>query len=247
MHEYWGNDASFRDIEVYSNPDEGKTLVKISQGQIVQTIIKEYKNSRSGTEVRDLLLTAPTGAGKSLIFQLPAFHIAKKGDVTIIVSPLIALMKDQVDAIKARGFARVEYINSLLNYIDRDRIIKECQAGHVDILYMSPELLLSYHISHFIGDRSIGLMVIDEAHLITTWGRDFRVDYWYMGEHLRKIRKNLPYSFPIIAVTATAIYGGDNDMVFDTIDSLHMQRPHLFIGKIRREDILFAINNYDSP
>ncbi|MBQ9202375.1 MAG: ATP-dependent DNA helicase RecQ [Bacteroidales bacterium] len=247
LHEYWGNDASFRDIEVYSNPDEGKTLVKISQGQIVQTIIKEYKNSRSGTEVRDLLLTAPTGAGKSLIFQLPAFHIAKKGDVTIIVSPLIALMKDQVDAIKARGFARVEYINSLLNYIDRDRIIKECQAGHVDILYMSPELLLSYHISHFIGDRSIGLMVIDEAHLITTWGRDFRVDYWYMGEHLRKIRKNLPYSFPIIAVTATAIYGGDNDMVFDTIDSLHMQRPHLFIGKIRREDILFAINNYDSP
>ncbi len=180
------------------------------------------------------------------MFQLPAFYISEKGDVTIVVSPLIALMKDQVNAIiNNRGFHKVAYLNSELSLIDRDRLIDQCKQGDIDILYLSPELLLSYDITNFIGERKLGLLVIDEAHLITTWGRDFRVDYWFLGNHIRKIRKYHGLKFPMVAVTATAIYGGSNDMVFDSIDSLVMHNPHIFIGVVKRNDIVFLVNNYE--
>jgi RecQ family ATP-dependent DNA helicase len=226
----------------------GETI-NISQGKVVQTVIDEYENVRAGRTFRDIFLTAPTGAGKSLLFQLPAFYISKKGDVTIVISPLIALMKDQVNAIhQQRGFSKAAYLNSEISLLDRDRIIEQCQSGEIDVLYMAPELLMSYDIRHFIGERRIGLMVIDEAHLITTWGRDFRVDYWYLGNKIRKIRKYSEHSFPMIAVTATAVYGGEkNDMVFDTAEeSLMMHSPHYFIGRVKRDDIEFIISNYTS-
>lgn len=243
---YWGDNAVFRNLKVYQNPNTSNQITEISQGLIVETIISEYENARNEGKTRDLFLTAPTGAGKSLLFQLPAFHVSSKGDVVIVVSPLIALMKDQVNAmIKDRNFDKVAYLNSELSLIDRERVIESCQKGDIDILYMAPELLMSYDITHFIGQRKLGLLVIDEAHLITTWGRDFRVDYWFLGNHIRKIRKYHNLVFPMVAVTATAVYGGENDMVFDSIDSLVMHNPHIFIGQVKREDITFAINNYD--
>lgn len=243
---YWGEKAEFRGLKVYRNPDIGNQVSEISQGLIVETIIKEYNNSKTNEKTRDLFLTAPTGAGKSLLFQLPAFYVSQSGDITIVISPLIALMKDQVNAIITdRNFDKVAYLNSELSLIDRERVIESCQSGEIDILYMSPELFMSYDIKHFIGERKLGLLVIDEAHLITTWGRDFRVDYWFLGNHVRKIRKFHSLSFPMVAVTATAIYGGANDMVFDSIDSLVMHNPHVFIGQVKRSDITFAVNNHD--
>lgn len=249
LQEYWGPDATFRPITLYKNPSMSGETINISQGKVVQTVIDEYENVRAGRSFRDIFLTAPTGAGKSLLFQLPAFYISKKGDVTIVISPLIALMKDQVNAIhQQRGFSKAAYLNSEISLLDRDRIIEQCQSGEIDVLYMAPELLMSYDIRHFIGERRIGLMVIDEAHLITTWGRDFRVDYWYLGNKIRKIRKYSEHSFPMIAVTATAVYGGEkNDMVFDTAEeSLMMHSPHYFIGRVKRDDIEFIISNYTS-
>lgn len=246
LKKYWGDGVEFRDISVYKNPNSSNEIIQISQGLIVETIINEYLNSKNNNSCRDLFLTAPTGAGKSLLFQLPAFFISSKNDITIVVSPLIALMKDQVNAIyQERKFNKVAYINSELSLMDRDKIIENCKAGEIDLIYMSPELLLSYDISHFIGTRKLGLLVIDEAHLITTWGRDFRVDYWFLGNHIRKIRKFNDHTFPMVAVTATAIYGGSNDMVFDSIDSLVMHNPHIFIGQVKRNDIEFIISNYD--
>jgi RecQ family ATP-dependent DNA helicase len=243
---YWGEKAEFRGLKVYRNPDIGNQVSEISQGLIVETIIKEYENSKTNEKTRDLFLTAPTGAGKSLLFQLPAFYVSQSGDITIVISPLIALMKDQVNAIITdRNFDKVAYLNSELSLIDRERVIESCQGGEIDILYMSPELFMSYDIKHFIGERKLGLLVIDEAHLITTWGRDFRVDYWFLGNHVRKVRKFHSLSFPMVAVTATAIYGGANDMVFDSIDSLVMHNPHVFIGQVKRSDITFAVNNHD--
>ena len=246
LREYWGYNADFRNLIVYGNPNVGKETVEISQGMLVETIINEYKNAKNGIEPRDLFLTAPTGAGKSLLFQLPAFYISRCGDVTIIVSPLIALMKDQVKAIiNDRHFEKVAYINSELNVLERDTVIENVKAGLIDVIYLSPELLLSYDLSFFIGERNLGLLVVDEAHLITTWGRDFRVDYWYLGNYIRKSRKYRDGMFPMVAVTATAVYGGVNDMVFDGIDSLYMQNPHIFIGQVKRNDIEFVINNYN--
>ena len=246
LHKYWGEKADFRSLKVYKNPNVNKDIIEISQGMLVETIIDEYEKSKKGIVPRDLFLTAPTGAGKSLLFQLPAFHISDCGDVTIIVSPLIALMKDQVKAIiRDRNFEKVTYLNSELNVLDRNRIIENIKTGIIDIVYLSPELLLSYDLSFFIGERRLGLLVIDEAHLITTWGRDFRVDYWYLGNYIRKSRKYHEGNFPMVAVTATAVYGGVNDMVFDSIDSLYMQNPRIYIGQVKRDDIDFVINNYE--
>lgn len=247
LKQYWGENAAFRKLRVYKDPNYGKEIASISQGVIVETIINEYKNAKEGKEVRDLFLTAPTGAGKSLLFQLPAFYVSQNNDVTIVVSPLIALMKDQVEQIRQeRGFEKVYFINSELSLIDREKVIEDCQNGEIDVLYLSPELLLSYDITYFIGkERKLGLLVIDEAHLITTWGRDFRVDYWFLGQHINKIRKNYGYRFPMVAVTATAIYGGDNDMVFDSQSSLYMHDPHTFIGEVRRNNITFVIDNHE--
>jgi ATP-dependent DNA helicase RecQ len=243
---HWGEKAEFRNLKVYKNPNLSNEVSEISQGLIVEIIMKEYENSKFNEKTRDLFLTAPTGAGKSLLFQLPAFYVSGRKDVTIVISPLIALMKDQVDAIISdRRFSKVAYLNSELNLVDRDRVIESCKGGEIDILYMSPELFMSYDISHFIGDRKLGLLIIDEAHLITTWGRDFRVDYWFLGNHIQKIRKYHKLNFPMVAVTATAIYGGANDMVFDSIDSLVMHDPHIFIGQVKRDDITFVVNNYD--
>jgi RecQ family ATP-dependent DNA helicase len=246
LKKYWGPTAAFRKLRVYESPNLNQDVVEISQGHIVETIIDEYHRSKKGAQARDLFLTAPTGAGKSLLFQLPAFYISSNKDVTIVVSPLIALMKDQVSAIvNERKFEKVAFLNSELTLIDRERLIKKCHEGEIDVIYLSPELLLSYDIRHFIGERNLGLLVIDEAHLITTWGRDFRVDYWFLGNHIRKMRKYHELKFPLVAVTATAIYGGENDMVFDSIDSLNMNDPHIYVGEVRRNDIEFLVNNYD--
>ncbi|MBL1407313.1 helicase-related protein [Sphingobacterium faecale] len=245
LKQHWGTDATFRTLFIYKDPDHTNEVIPISQGNIVDTIITAYENSKAQQINRDVFLTAPTGAGKSLIFQLPAFHISHQGDVTIVISPLIALMKDQVEAIiTERKFEKAAYINGELSFSERESIIQQCQSGLIDILYMSPELFLSYDITYFIGNRNIGLLAIDEAHLITTWGRDFRVDYWFLGEHLRKLREVNLQHFTIVAVTATAVFGGTNDMVFDSIRSLHLNNPHLYIGQVKREDITFVFQNY---
>lgn len=246
LKQYWGDNAEFRDIQVYENPEIDNKIIPVSQGLLVDTIINEYKKGCDGVQPRDIFITAPTGAGKSLIFQLPAFYAASKGDVTIVVSPLKALMTDQVEILRSeRKYDKVEFINSDLTLIDRDKIIDECKRGEVDILYLSPELLLSYDIHYFIGERKLGLLIVDEAHLITTWGRDFRVDYWFLGNHINKIRKYNNYLFPLVALTATAVYGGVNDMVFDSINSLNMYDPHKFIGNVRRDNIEFVIDTHD--
>lgn len=244
---YWGNDKTFRKLLFYSEPEVSNELQEISQGAIVQEIIDQIKVGNNGGKPRDIFITAPTGSGKSLIFQLPAFYLSKHGKVTIVISPLIALMKDQVEAIKSdRKYQKVAYLNSELSLTEKDSILNDCRSGNIDILYLSPELFLSYNLSHFIGERELGLFVIDEAHLITTWGRDFRVDYWFLGSEIDKIRRyNEDFKFPILALTATSVYGGTNDMVFDSIDSLYMNNPIMRIGTVKRSDIKFLISNYE--
>ncbi len=242
LSQYWGSDA-FRTLYIYKEPDTGTELIEVSQAAIIEEVIVQFENGRNKKNMRDILLTAPTGAGKSLLFQLPAIYLADKYQaVTIVISPLIALMKDQVIALKTiRNYPHVAYINSELSIIERETVLQQVHDGEISILYLSPELLLSQELSVFLGNRELGLLVIDEAHLVTTWGRDFRTDYWYLGNFIRKARRYFNYKFPVLAVTATAVYNGPNDMVIETLDSLYLENPRLFIGKVKREDIEFDI------
>ena len=242
LKNHWKSD-SFRTLQVYKDPDINNELIEVSQGSVVEEVIQQFENGQSGNSIRDIFLTAPTGAGKSLLFQLPAIYIGKKYNaVTIVISPLIALMKDQVIALREdRHYQDVAFINSELSLLEREEVLENVHNGNISILYLSPELLLSYELSMFIGQRSLGLLVIDEAHLVTTWGRDFRVDYWYLGNYIRKIRRYYDYKFPVMAVTATAVYNGPNDMAFETLDSLSMENAIMYVGKVRRDNIDFEI------
>ncbi|MDD3793586.1 MAG: helicase-related protein [Candidatus Gracilibacteria bacterium] len=248
LKNHWGYD-DFRKINFYKNPDISKDKIQISQGSLIEDIVTQVENAKSKKNSSDVFITAPTGAGKSIIFQVPALYLANKYKyVTIVISPLIALMNDQIQALHKKGIYNVDFINSDKSVIEREEIINKIQSGDIDILYLSPELLLSYDISHFLGDqenggRELGLLVIDEAHLVTTWGRDFRVDYWYLGNYIRKIRK-YNYNFSVLSLTATAVYGGEDDMVFETFGSLNMLNPHKYIGNIRRDDIDFKFRPF---
>lgn len=257
LQKHWNENAKFKKLKIYTDPDISNEIVELSQGSIVEHIIKQSELAQLNRPFEDVFLTAPTGAGKSLLFQLPAIYLSEKNkSVTIVVSPLKALMLDQVTALKNdRKFENVAFLNSDLSLIERQNIIQSVINGIVSVLYMSPELLLSYDIKTFLGERELGLLIIDEAHLVTTWGRDFRVDYWFLGNYIRKLRlgssikgqaknQRRVYQFPVVALTATAVYNGEDDMVFETISSLNMIQTRIYIGQIKRTEIGFKYNQF---
>ena len=188
-------------------------------------------------------MTAPTGAGKSVMFQVPAIYLAEKYNLlTIVISPLIGLMNDQVKNLELKNYSCAKTINSDISPIIKQDIIEKVSSGQYHILYISPETLLSRSdVEQLIGDRTIGMIVIDEAHIVTTWGKQFRPDYWYLGDHIRKLRKKQmeakERSFVIATFTATAIYHGLEDMYTETINSLHMLSPITYLGYVKRSDI----------
>lgn len=243
LQRIWGY-PSFRDLKIYKDLYVDHSVTEISQGSVIEMVVRqaEYAFQNKKDKVNNILLTSPTGAGKSLLFQLSAIYLAEKyGLLTIIVSPLVALMNDQVDGLS--GYDGVATLNSNKTAADKASILAGVLDGSINLLYLSPELLLSYSITTFIGNRKLGLLVVDEAHTVTTWGRDFRVDYWFLGDYLRKARRILNYQFPIFALTATAVWdpSGRNDMVFDTIRSLNMDPCIKYIGVVRRTNIAFEI------
>lgn len=245
----------FRNILFYENPDIDKKTISISQSQIICEIIEQAEfayNDKRKNKFRDIFITASTGAGKSLMFQVPAVYLAKKyHKLTIVIEPVKALMQDQKNKLNNNGYNRVEVFNSdLITQIEKEKVLERIKKGEVDLLYLSPETLLSYSIETIIGDREIGLLIVDEAHIVTTWGFGFRPDYWYLGGYINKLRHQIQYNgssnkkifhFPICAFTATAINGGIDDSVSDTIISLCMENPIKYIGNVRRENIQFKI------
>lgn len=254
LKKYWGAQAVFKTLSVYADPDISKETIEISQADIIETIIEEYENGMHSSKISsDVFFTASTGAGKSLMFQIPAIYIAEKYNaLSIVITPLKALMEDQVANLKNRAhYHRVACINSDVNLIEREAILEAIEKGQVDLLYLAPELLLSYDVNEFLRGRQLGLYIIDEAHTVTTWGRDFRADYWYLGGHIQKLRSQSKYNinkdmnFVVVGATATAPYNGTHDVVFETVSSLHMRNARKFIGNIRRDDIIFDIKRQE--
>ncbi len=234
----------FYDIEMYEDPFKSNKISKINQSIIIDVIYQNILKSQQGEYPRDIFVTAPTGAGKSILFQIPAILAAEKNNlVTIVISPLIGLMNDQVENIKLMTNCAAT-INSDFTPLEKERIKDNIKTGKISILYISPESLLSNtDITTFIGDRQIGLLVVDEAHTVATWGKNFRPDYWYLGDYLNKLRHSSKYIFPIATFTATATIGnGEDDMYHDIIDSLNMT-PIAFIGNVKRNNIEFNIRS----
>lgn len=250
LEKYWGY-PSYRSLPVYDmgELEQGnKSIIQVSQEKIISNIVEQVERCGDGEDFRDIFVTAPTGAGKSVMFQVPAIYLAEKYNLlTIVISPLIGLMNDQVKNLELKNYQHAKTINSDISPIIKQDIIDKVADGQYDILYISPETLLSRSdVEQLIGDRTIGMIVIDEAHIVTTWGKQFRPDYWYLGDHIRKLRKNQikskDRSFVIATFTATAIYRGVEDMYTETINSLHMLSPITYLGYVKRKDINIVIN-----
>ncbi|WP_295420378.1 DEAD/DEAH box helicase [uncultured Subdoligranulum sp.] len=247
-----GNDFEFFPIDFYKNPDANDNELEIvSQSEIMKYIVQEAEKAYNGEIYRDIFMTAPTGAGKSIIFQVPSIYLAEKyKKLIIIIEPLKGLMDEQKSELEKKGYKKVAFLNSdIPTPLEKEKIIKGVKDGEIDILYISPETLISRSLETLIGDREIGLIVVDEAHIVTSWGVGFRPDYWYLGKYLYKFRRTQDnrgkakkaYKFPIFACTATAVFGGKDDTVWETVDSLNMLDPIIRIGSAKRKNISFQI------
>lgn len=157
---------------------------------------------------KSLLAIFPTGGGKSLTFQLPALmQGAANRSLTVIISPLQSLMKDQVDVLEKRhGITAAVTINGMLSPLERSEAIERVYQGGANLLYISPESLRSASIIRLLKGRQIARFVIDEAHCLSAWGQDFRSDYLYIGRFIKKLQeeKNLEAPIPVSCFTATA-------------------------------------------
>ncbi len=162
---------------------------------------------QAAVDNKSILAVFPTGGGKSITFQIPALMSGKNSrGLTVIISPLQSLMKDQVDNLEKAGITDAVTINGLLDPIERSKSFERVLEGSASILYISPESLRSHSIEKLILSRKIARFVIDEAHCFSSWGQDFRVDYLYIGDFIKSIqeKKNLPYGIPVSCFTATA-------------------------------------------
>ena len=172
----------------------------------------------------DAVVIMPTGGGKSMVFQIPA--IVMEG-LTIVLSPLISLMKDQVDALKANGIPAAFY-NSSLSSLQRSEIAEKVQSKSLDLLYVSPETLLNEQTLSILKDCPVSMIAIDEAHCISMWGHDFREEY----TRLKSLKQLFPTA-KIVALTATA----DKITRQDIIEQLDLQDPRLFVASFDRPNL----------
>ncbi len=185
-------------------------------------------------EQRDCFVLLPTGGGKSLCYQLPALQLPQ---VTIVVSPLMSLMKDQVDALKANGIAAA-FVNSSLSREAILEVFAQLRRGELKLLYVAPERLLQPSFISRLQEVGVSLFAIDEAHCISQWGHDFRPDYMALAQ----LKQAFPHT-PLMALTATADPGTQQDIV----QQLALQQPLIYRGSFDRPNIRYTVQEKFRP
>jgi len=202
----------------------GYDAFRSTQEEVISTLL----------DGKDAFVLMPTGGGKSLCYQIPA--IMREG-TGIVVSPLISLMKDQVDALTRCG-VKAAYYNSSLKAAAAKEVLDQFEAGELDLLYVAPERLLTKTFLKRLEGIKIGLFAIDEAHCVSQWGHDFRPEYVRLGE-LREIMPDIP----MIALTATA----DEHTREDIADRLGLKRAKRFVSSFDRPNIRYLVSEKRQP
>jgi ATP-dependent DNA helicase RecQ len=202
----------------------GYTHFRPQQQAIIETLVAG----------RDAFVLMPTGGGKSLCFQVPALH---RNGVAVVVSPLISLMKDQVDALLANGVAAACY-HSALNAADAREVLAQLHARELDLLYISPERLLGTGFLERLDGIDIALFAIDEAHCVSQWGHDFRPEYQQLGA----LRERFP-GIPLVALTATA----DVQTREDIVRVLGLDAARRFVTGFDRPNIRYTVLEKHKP
>jgi ATP-dependent DNA helicase RecQ len=201
-------------LKKYFGFDEFRPMQK----EIIETVLNK----------KDALVLMPTGGGKSLCYQLPALKL--KG-ITLVISPLIALMKDQVDSLRANGI-EAEFINSSLELVEVKAIEERVEKGNTRLLFVAPERLKSSYFYNWLKSVPIRLIAIDEAHCISEWGHDFRPYY----RHLKIFKKDFK-QVPVIALTATAT----KQVREDIKNQLDLKKAETFVSSFNRENLKITI------
>lgn len=163
--------------------------------------------AKAAIKGESLLAIFPTGGGKSLTFQLPALMAGETvRGLTVVISPLQSLMKDQVENLEKKGISEAVYINGLLSPIERRNALERVESGEASLLYIAPEQLRSKTIEKVLMSRTLVRIVIDEAHCFSAWGQDFRIEYMFIGEFIKHLQesKGLDIPIPVSCFTATA-------------------------------------------
>lgn len=204
--------------------------------------------AQAAVKGKSLLAIFPTGGGKSLTFQLPALMEGRTvHGLTVVISPLQSLMKDQVDNLDNRGITDAVTINGLLDPITRAHNIQRVIDGDASLLYISPEMLRSKTIERILTNRHVVRFVIDEAHCFSSWGQDFRVDYLYIGKFIREYqeKKRCKTPIPVSCFTATA----KQKVIQDICDyfKLHLGLElELFASSASRTNLQYSVIHSDT-
>lgn len=189
------------------------------QAEIIKSIL----------EKQDTFGIMPTGGGKSICYQIPALLFP---GITLVISPLISLMKDQTEALKQSGIPAT-YINSSLEYYEVKERIDNCRKNKYKLLYVAPERLNSEEFNSLVQELSINLVAVDEAHCVSQWGHDFRPSYAWIAQFIKRLKDR-----PVVAAfTATATKEVKNDVV----KLLELQSPNIFVTGFDRENLYFSV------
>ncbi len=231
---------------MFSNPAGGQAAIgqqsavgktsEISTALHVLHTVFGYQSFRKGQQEviesalngQDSLVVMATGNGKSLCYQIPALCFS---GLTLVISPLISLMKDQVDQLAANGI-EADYLNSSQTFEQQQQVQNKAISGQLKLLYLSPEKVMTNSFFQFISHCKVSFIAIDEAHCISQWGHDFRPEYIQLGG----LKSCFPDA-PVMALTATADHATRQDIV----QNLKLNRPHLYVGSFDRPNIRYTL------